>query len=42
MSKTCSLEQWRSIIEEQLASGLTITDYCQQHVLSKPDLCRTK
>jgi hypothetical protein len=35
MRKTRSLEQWRSIIEEQQASDLTITDYCQQHALSK-------
>ena len=35
MRKTRSLEQWRSIIEEQQASDLTITEFCQQHVLSK-------
>ena len=35
MRKTRSLEQWRSIIEEQQASDLTISDYCQQHTLSK-------
>ena len=35
MRKTRSLEQWRSIIEEQQASDLTITDYCQLHALSK-------
>jgi len=35
MRKMRSLEQWRNIIEEQQASDLTITDYCQQHVLSK-------
>ncbi|NMM42639.1 IS66 family insertion sequence element accessory protein TnpA [Pseudoalteromonas arctica] len=35
MRKTCSLEQWRSIIEEQQASDLTITEFCQQHALSK-------
>lgn len=35
MRKTRSLEQWRSIIEEQQASDLTITGYCQQHALSK-------
>ncbi|WP_213611182.1 IS66 family insertion sequence element accessory protein TnpB [Pseudoalteromonas sp.] len=35
MKKTRSLEQWRSIIEEQQASDLTIIDYCQQHALSK-------
>ena len=35
MRKTRSLEQWRSIIEEQQASDLTITDYCLQHALSK-------
>jgi hypothetical protein len=35
MRKTRSLEQWRSIIEEQQASDLTITDYCQQNTLSK-------
>ncbi|MFK3864847.1 IS66 family insertion sequence element accessory protein TnpA, partial [Pseudoalteromonas rhizosphaerae] len=26
-----SLEQWRNIIEEQQASDLTITEFCQQH-----------
>ena len=35
MRKTRSLEQWRSIIEEQQASDLTITDYCHQNALSK-------
>jgi hypothetical protein len=35
MRKTRSLEQWRSIIEEQQASDLTITDYCKQNALSK-------
>ena len=35
MRKTRSLELWRSIIEEQQASDLTITDYCQQKALSK-------
>ncbi len=35
MRKTRSLDQWRSIIEEQQASDLTITDYCQQNALSK-------
>ncbi|MEI8668599.1 MULTISPECIES: IS66 family insertion sequence element accessory protein TnpA [unclassified Pseudoalteromonas] len=35
MRKTRSLEQWRSIIEEQQVSNLTITDYCQQNALSK-------
>ena len=35
MRKTRSLEQWRSIIEEQQASDLTITEFCQQHALSK-------
>ncbi|MCG9761869.1 hypothetical protein L1D50_22715 [Pseudoalteromonas sp. Isolate6] len=35
MRKTRSLEQWRSIIEEQQASDLTIIDYCQQNALSK-------
>lgn len=29
-----SQEQWRNIIEDQQASGLTIIDYCQQHQLS--------
>ncbi|WP_409072556.1 IS66 family insertion sequence element accessory protein TnpA [Pseudoalteromonas sp. SG44-1] len=29
------MEQWRSIIEQQQVSDLTITDYCQQHALSK-------
>ena len=35
MRKTRSLKQWRSIIEEQQASDLTITDYCHQNALSK-------
>ncbi|WP_248291033.1 IS66 family insertion sequence element accessory protein TnpA [Pseudoalteromonas arctica] len=35
MRKTRSLEQWRNIIEEQQASDLTITEFCQQHALSK-------
>jgi hypothetical protein len=35
MRKTRSPEQWRSIIEEQQASGLTVTKYCQQNALSK-------
>ncbi|WP_248291056.1 IS66 family insertion sequence element accessory protein TnpA [Pseudoalteromonas arctica] len=35
MRKTRSLEQWRSIIEEQQARDLTITEFCQQHALSK-------
>ncbi|MBH0025890.1 IS66 family insertion sequence element accessory protein TnpB [Pseudoalteromonas sp. SWN29] len=35
MRKTRSLEQWRNIIEEQQASDLTITDYCNQNALSK-------
>lgn len=29
-----SQEQWRTIIEEQQASGLTIVEYCQQNELS--------
>ena len=29
-----SHEQWRTIIEEQQASGLTIVEYCQQNELS--------
>ena len=29
-----SQEQWRTIIEEQQASGLTIVDYCQKNELS--------
>lgn len=35
MRKMRSLEQWRNIIEEQQASDLTITEFCQQHALSK-------
>lgn len=35
MRKMRSLEQWRSIIEEQQASDLTITEFCLQHALSK-------
>jgi len=35
MRKTRSLEQWRSIIEAQQSSDLTITEYCQQNTLSK-------
>ena len=35
MRKTRSLEQWRSIIEAQQSSDLTITEYCQQNALSK-------
>ncbi|AQP98325.1 hypothetical protein B0W48_16425 [Pseudoalteromonas aliena] len=35
MRKTRSPEQWRNIIEEQQASDLTITEYCQQNALSK-------
>ncbi|MDN3380994.1 MULTISPECIES: IS66 family insertion sequence element accessory protein TnpB [unclassified Pseudoalteromonas] len=35
MRKTRSLEQWRNIIEEQQASNLTITEFCQQRALSK-------
>ncbi|MDN3390341.1 MULTISPECIES: hypothetical protein [Pseudoalteromonas] len=35
MRKTRSLEQWCNIIEEQQSSDLTITEYCQQNVLSK-------
>lgn len=35
MRKTRSLEQWRSIIEDQQSSDLTITEYCQQNALSK-------
>ncbi|MBB1303845.1 IS66 family insertion sequence element accessory protein TnpB [Pseudoalteromonas sp. SR44-8] len=35
MRKMRNLEQWRNIIEEQQASDLTITDYCQLHALSK-------
>jgi len=35
MRKTRSLEQWRNIIEEQQASDLTITEFCQQRALSK-------
>ena len=35
MRKTRSLELWRNIIEEQQASDLTITEFCQQHALSK-------
>jgi len=35
MRKMRSLEQWRNIIEEQQASDLTITEFCQQHGLPK-------
>jgi len=35
MRKTRSPEQWRSIIEEQQSSDLTIREFCQQNALSK-------
>lgn len=35
MRKMRSLELWRDIIEEQQASDLIITEFCQQHALSK-------
>lgn len=35
MRKTRSLDLWRSIIEEQQSSDLTIAGYCQQNTLSK-------
>ena len=34
MKITRSHEQWRTILNEQQASGLTIIDYCQQQQLS--------
>ena len=42
MRKSRSLEQWRNIIEEQQASGLTVAEYCQQHTLSKTTFYATK
>ncbi|WP_259399704.1 MULTISPECIES: IS66 family insertion sequence element accessory protein TnpA [unclassified Pseudoalteromonas] len=38
MRKIRSLEQWRNIIEEQQDSYLTITEFCQQHALSKTSI----
>lgn len=35
MRKTRSLEQWLNIIKEQQTRDLTITEFCQQHALSK-------
>ena len=40
MRKMRSLEQWRNIIEEQQASDLTITEFCQQHGLPKQAFMR--
>lgn len=34
MKITRSQEQWRTIINEQQASGLTIIDYCREHQLA--------
>ena len=34
MRITRSKEQWKTIIEDQQSSGLTIIDYCQQYQLS--------
>ena len=34
MRITRSQEQWKTIIEDQQTSGLTIIDYCQQQQLS--------
>ncbi len=34
MKITRSHEQWRTILNEQKASGLTIIDYCREHQLA--------
>ena len=34
MKITRSHEQWRAILNEQQASGLTIIDYCRKHQLA--------
>lgn len=34
MKITRSQEQWRTILNEQQASGLTIIDYCREHQLA--------
>ena len=34
MKITRSREQWRAILTEQQASGLTIIDYCRKHQLA--------
>ena len=34
MKITRSHEQWRTILNEQQASGLTVIDYCREHQLS--------
>ena len=34
MKITRSHEQWRTILNEQQTSGLTIIDYCREHQLS--------
>ncbi|PKG86982.1 IS66 family insertion sequence hypothetical protein [Colwellia sp. 75C3] len=34
MKITRSHEQWRTILTEQQASGLTIIDYCREHQLA--------
>jgi len=34
MKITRSHEQWRTILTEQKASGLTIIDYCREHQLA--------
>ena len=31
MRKTRSLDQWRSMIEDQQSSDLVITEYCQKN-----------
>ncbi|MCQ8888001.1 hypothetical protein NQT72_00460 [Pseudoalteromonas carrageenovora] len=42
MRKTRSLDQRRNIIEEQLSSDLTITEYYQQNYLSKTSFYAAK
>jgi hypothetical protein len=34
MKITRSQEQWRTLLNEQQASGLTIIDYCREHQLA--------
>ena len=42
MRKMRNLEQWRDIIKQQQASGLTIIEFCQQHALSKTSFYSAK
>jgi len=40
MKTTRSHEQWRTILNEQQTSGLTIIDYCREHQLATSSFYR--